>query len=131
MAAALASTSPVMAALARTPTTESADQAAAAMAALDHATTTHLDHEESETEELLLGRMDDPIVKDMGKKFGRRAGLGTAGTFFAWMQDGASAEERAALRASVPGPVLAIIGGLFGRRYRKEVAPVWAASGSF
>jgi hypothetical protein len=27
--------------------------------------------------------------------------------------------------------VLAIIGGIFGRKYRKEVAPVWASSGSF
>ncbi len=50
-----------------------------------------------------------------------------AGTFFAWMEDGASPTEKAALRESVPGPVVAIIGGLFGRRYRKEVAPVWAA----
>jgi hypothetical protein len=25
---------------------------------------------------------------------------------------------------SVPAPVLAMIGGLFGRRYRKEIAPV-------
>ena len=66
----------------------------------------------------------------MGKKFSRRAGLGTAGKFFAWMEDGAAAEEKAALRAEVPGPVIAIIGGLFGRRYRKEVAPVWATSGS-
>jgi hypothetical protein len=66
----------------------------------------------------------------MSKQFSRRSGLATAGTFFAWMDDGATAEEKAALRESVPGPVIAIIGGLFGRRYRKEVAPVWAGSAS-
>jgi len=33
--------------------------------------------------------------------------------------------ELSALRESVPSPVLAIIGGVFGRRYRKEIAPVW------
>ena len=68
----------------------------------------------------------------MGKQFSKRVGIGVAGTFFAWVQDGASAEEMAALKRSVPGPVLAIIGGLFGRRYRKEVAPgLGVQSGSF
>jgi hypothetical protein len=61
----------------------------------------------------------------MARKFSRRSGPPKAGNFFAWVQDGATAEERAALRESVPGPVLAILGGLFGRRYRKEIAPVW------
>lgn len=130
MAAALAATGPAMTALAQSPTKESADRAAAAMAALDLATTTHLDHEEAELEQLLIDKHDDPVVKEMGKKFSRRAGLGIAGTFFAWMEDGASPAERAALRESVPGPVIAILAGLFGRRYRREVAPVWAAAGS-
>ena len=41
------------------------------------------------------------------------------------MTNGASAEEMAALKGSVPGPVLAIVPRLFGRRYYKEIAPVW------
>jgi hemerythrin-like domain-containing protein len=125
MAAALASAGEAMDTLARTATAADALAAAAAMAALDQATITHLDHEEKEIEPLLLAKEDDPAVKQMGKQFSRRSSLSVAGTFFAWMDDGASAEERAALRESVPGPVLAIIGGIFGRRYRKEVAPVW------
>jgi hypothetical protein len=67
----------------------------------------------------------------MGKKFSRSQPIGKAGWFMAWLDDGATPEERAALRANVPGPVVAIIGGVFGRRYRKEIAPVWATSGSF
>ena len=67
----------------------------------------------------------------MGKKFSRRTGVGKAGAFMAWLEDGATAEEKAGLRDNVPGPVVTIIGGLFGRDYRKEVAPVWASSGSF
>jgi hypothetical protein len=47
------------------------------------------------------------------------------------VQDGQSAEEKAGLRDSVPRPVIVIITFLFGRRYRKEIAPVWAGSGSF
>ena len=72
-----------------------------------------------------------PAIKEMGKKFSRRTGIGKAGAFFAWLEDGATAEEKAGLRDNVPGPVVTIIGGLFGRGYRKEVAPVWASSGSF
>jgi hypothetical protein len=65
-------------------------------------------------------------MKEMGKKFSRRTGPAKAGIFFAWMQDGATAEERSALAANVPRPVVVVIGGIFGRRYRKDVAPVWA-----
>jgi hypothetical protein len=43
------------------------------------------------------------------------------------VQDGATAEEKAAIAAQVPRPVLAVIAGVFGRRYRREVAPVWSA----
>jgi hypothetical protein len=31
----------------------------------------------------------------------------------------------AALTRDIPGPVLAILGGTFGRGYRKNIAPVW------
>ena len=126
MAADLAATREAMATLRRTATRADADVAAAAMEQLQTTTVTHLDHEEQETEATLAQHDGDPAVKEMGKQFSKRAGLPTAGIFFAWVQDGATPEEQAALRQSVPGPVLAIIGGLFGRRYRKEVAPVWA-----
>jgi len=131
MAAALKTAGEAMGRLAGSASAADAQAAVAAMAALEQATTTHLDHEEREIEQLLLDKEDDPAVKAMGKQFSRRSSLPVAGTFFAWMDDGASADEKAALRQSVPGPVLMIIGGLFGRRYRKEVAPVWASSGSF
>jgi len=131
MAAALRAAGEAMGVLARTGAAADARTAATAMAALEVATTTHLDHEEREVEQLILDKHDDPAVKAMGKQFSRRASLPVAGVFFAWMDDGASPEEKAALRQSVPGPVLAIIGGIFGRKYRKEVAPVWASTGSF
>jgi hemerythrin-like domain-containing protein len=126
MAAALRSAGAVMDTFAGSATAADAQAAATAMAALDQATTTHLDHEEREIEQLLHDKEQDPVVKQMGRQFSRRSSLPVAGTFFAWMDDGATAEERAALRQSVPGPVLAIIGGIFGRRYRKEIAPVWS-----
>jgi hypothetical protein len=125
MAADLASTRGAMATLSRAATRADADAAAAAMEKLQATTVTHLDHEERETEPALVQHDGDPAIKEMGKKFSRRTGPPKAGIFFSWVQDGATPEERAALRESVPGPVLTILGGLFGRRYRKEIAPVW------
>lgn len=125
MAADLASARESMATLGRTATRADADSAAAAMAKLHATAVAHLDHEERETEPALIQHDGDPAVTEMGKKFSRRVGPAKAGVFFAWVQDGASAAELAALRESVPGPVLAIIGGLFGRSYRRTVAPVW------
>jgi len=125
MAADLAAARESMATFRRTATRQAADSAAVAMAKLQTTTVGHLDHEERETEPALTRHHDDPAVKEMGKKFSRRTGPAKAGVFFAWVQDGASAAELSALRQSVPGPVLAILGGLFGRSYRQQVAPVW------
>ena len=126
MAADLAAASEAMATLRRTAVRADADAAAAAMERLRTTTETHLDHEERETETALTQHEGDPALKEMGKKFSRRTGPAKAGVFFAWVQDGATAEERSALAASVPRPVLAVLGGVFGRRYRSEVASVWA-----
>jgi hypothetical protein len=131
MAADLAAARATMEQLGRSASRADADVAAAAMANHETTTVSHLDHEEQETEPVLSANPDHPAYKQMAKQFSRRSGPATAGTFFAWMDDGATAEEKAALRQSVPGPVLAIIGAIFGRKYRKEVAPVWASTGSF
>jgi hemerythrin-like domain-containing protein len=130
MAQELAHTRATMGRLAGSGSRAEADAALAAVRALDEVTTKHLDHEETLTEPALAEHDGEPAVKEMARKFSRRSGPARAGTFFAWMDDGATAQERAALRESVPRPVLAIIGGIFGRTYRKEVAPVWAAPGS-
>ena len=63
-------------------------------------------------------------MKAMGKAFAK-VSPARGGRFFAWLLDGATPEERAAVTEEVPGPVLTIISGIFGRGYRKNVAPVW------
>ncbi|SDR86345.1 Hemerythrin HHE cation binding domain-containing protein [Friedmanniella luteola] len=128
MAADLATARDAMARLSSSASRSDADDAAAALGRLQRTTVTHLDHEEAETEGLLTQRAGDPAMKTMSARFSRRSSPAKAGTFFAWVQDGASAEERTALRANVPAPVLTVLGGLFGRRYRREVAPVWHGS---
>jgi hemerythrin-like domain-containing protein len=129
MAAALAESRDKMGRLASSASRADADAAASSMAKLDEVTVAHLDAEEQVSEPLYAEHHDHPAIKEMGKKFSKQP-IGVAGTFFAWVQDGAGPEEMKALKAEVPAPVAALLSLLFGRGYRKEVAPVWATSGS-
>ena len=116
MAADLAKTRDAMAELRRSASRADADAAAAAMERLQRTTVTHLDHEERELEPVLAAHEGDPTMKEV-----------KAGVFFAWLVDGATVQEKSALHETVPAPVTAVLGGLLGRRYRKDVAPVWAS----
>ena len=124
MAAALSQARSAMAALSSRPGSGEAEAALAAIRRLHEVTVTHLDHEEAQLEQFYLENHDHPAVKEMGRQFAK-AGPKKAGPFMAWVDDGAGAEEQAALRASVPRPVLAVMSGVFGRSYRKNIAPVW------
>lgn len=124
MAAAVAQARAAMADLTRTAGAAEADRARAAFQELQAVAVQHLDHEEAETEAIYLDNRETPEIKAMGKAFGK-IGPARGGQFFAWVLDGASPEERAAVAREVPGPVLKIVGGIFGRGYRKDVAPVW------
>jgi hypothetical protein len=125
MATALAETRAAMATFRGSAAVADAEAARSAMIGLQQATVTHLDHEEAEIEPAYLQHQDSAEMKDMGRKFSRAQSIGAAGTFFAWLTDGATPEEMAALKGSVPAPVLALISGVFGRGYRRDVAPVW------
>jgi hypothetical protein len=127
MAAALAEARAAMTSLRSSPTAEAAQAAHTAFTNLRTVTIDHLDHEEAEIEPVYLGKIDTPELQAMSKQFGRDASPKQAGTFFAWLLDGSSEVERETIRGSIPGPVLAILTGLFGRRYKRDVASVWAA----
>ncbi|TFV85645.1 hemerythrin domain-containing protein [Blastococcus sp. CT_GayMR16] len=124
MAEALAETDAAMSTLARS---ASADDAAAARASVlrtqvvvEH----HLTHEETGLEPVLVPRLESPEWKAVEKKLSRQS-PGVAGRFFAWLTDGMSDEHRAFLKQTVPTPVVVVLGKVFGRRYNREVAPVW------
>lgn len=89
-------------------------------------TVEHLDHEERELEPIYLQNEDAPAIKEMSRRLAR-VSPSRGGQFFAWLTDGAGAEERAALGATVPSPVLKTLVAIFGRNYRKQVAPAWKA----
>jgi hypothetical protein len=128
MAAALSETRSAMSALQSSPGGGEADKARAAMERLREVTVTHLDHEERELEPVYLQNVDAPEIKEMGKKFAK-VSPAKGGVFFAWLLDTGSPQERSALMANVPapGPVVKILTTVFGRSYRKDVAPVWAS----
>jgi len=125
MAQALGKTRLAMAAFRRSGARADADAVHAKITALQDVTETHLGHEEDAVEQLMLDKADDPVIKDMGRKFGK-VSPSVGGVFFEWVCDGATPDELAAIKSNVPGPVLMLIAGIFGRSYRKNVAPVWA-----
>ena len=124
MADALAAADTAFGALAKTPTEASAKAAANAIADLEAVITEHLAHEEAELEPVYQANRSGPEMKAMGRRFAKRNAK-DAGCFFAWVLNGATPEEKAALQADVPAPVIALLPRLFGRRYAKTVAPVW------
>jgi hemerythrin-like domain-containing protein len=124
MAAALKNAGAAMGRLSGSASTQDAEAAKSAMEELRAATVKHLDHEEAELEPVYLANRDSEEMKAMGKEFAK-VSPSRGGRFFAWISDGASATEVEALSGNVPKPVLAILGGVFGRSYRKNVAPVW------
>jgi hemerythrin-like domain-containing protein len=124
LAQALASAGNAIAALRTSASATDAAAARQAIETLQVVAVEHLDHEEAALEPIYLANRDDPAIKAMGRQFGK-VGPAVGGTFFAWVSDGATPDEIAAIKRDVPGPVFAIISGIFGRRYRREVASVW------
>src|SRR5206468_8549956 len=118
---------PRMDAFTSSATAADAEAARAAIVELESVMESHMSHEEQEIEPVFLANAGGAEMKDMGKKFGRERSPMAAGRFFAWVTDGASSDELASIKGQVPGPVLMIIGGLFGRGYRRHVGTVWKA----
>ncbi len=86
MAADLATTRAAMEKFAGSASKADADAAGAAMATLETTTNTHLEHEEATSEPIYQKEHDHPAIKEMGKKFSRRTGIGKAGAFMAWLR---------------------------------------------
>jgi hemerythrin-like domain-containing protein len=124
MAAALAETDTAMATLAGSATAADAAAARASVERTRQVTDQHLTHEENDLEPQLLPHLETPEWKAVEKQL-RKAPPAVAGSFFAWITDGMGTEEQAFLRKTVPSPVVFLLTRVFGRRYQKEIAPVW------
>jgi len=124
MAAAIEDVRAAIPALEHTAGDDDVSAARAAFERLQEVTVAHLEHEEAELEPVYFEKKDTPEIKAMGRAFGKVSPT-RGGRFFAWVTDGAGPDEMAAITRDVPGPVFAVISGVFGRGYRKDIAPIW------
>jgi hemerythrin-like domain-containing protein len=124
MADALRDTREAMSAYGASGTAADAAAARAVVARTRDVVDRHLDHEERELEPLLEPHMESAEWKAVERRL-RPNSLTLSGSFLAWIQDGMSNEGRAYLRATIPPPVLALLGRVAGRGYHRDVAPVW------
>jgi len=106
-----------------------ADQAAAARAGIAHlgaVLLAHLAHEETDLEPISAAYQGSPPMKAALAKV-KKAHLPNMGNLVLWLQDGAGANEKAALRREMPAPIILLFGAIAGRRYRRDVASAWAS----
>jgi len=127
VADALATAHTAMARLKSSASSTDAKAAKVAMTRLQQVTVSHFEHEETEMEPISSAHRDAPEVHEIAKKFGKRLTPAKGGRFIAWVLDGASADEKSAVTRDIPGPVVKIIGGIFGMPYRRKIASVWRA----
>lgn len=124
MADALRETADALDRLTATPTAQTAAEVRRVVAAAREVVDQHLAHEEQAIEPILVDLYATPEWKATEKQL-RKAPPPVAGAFFAWIQDGMEDTERSYLRRTVPVPVTFVLSHVFGRRYMREVAPVW------
>jgi hemerythrin-like domain-containing protein len=115
-----------MAVLQAEPTADQATAARAAVAHLGQVLLDHLAHEERDLEPISVAYQDSAPMQTAVKQV-KKAHLKNMGNFVEWLQDGANAADLAGLRKEMPAPVIFLFGKLAGRRYRSEIAPVWAS----
>jgi hemerythrin-like domain-containing protein len=124
MADAMAETAVAMGTVAGSGSAADAAAARASVVRTREVVERHLEHEETELEPQLHPHTESPEWKAVEKKLSRQP-PGVAGRFFAWVTDGMSEEHRAFLKQTVPTPVVVVLSRTFGRRYYRDVAPVW------
>ncbi|HWM04431.1 MAG TPA: hemerythrin domain-containing protein [Actinophytocola sp.] len=126
MAAALDAATTAMKALHQGPSADNANAARESVAAFGTILHDHLAHEERDLEPFAVANLKGTPQFKAAQAAVRKSMKGQAGTFFAWLSDGAGAEERSALAREIPRPVLFVIKTFGGRDYRRRIAPVWS-----
>jgi hemerythrin-like domain-containing protein len=125
MREALEAATAAMASFHRSPTADEAGRARSAVAHLSDVLLAHLAHEERDLEPISIKYHDSAPMKVALEKV-QKAHKGRMGNFFAWLQDGAAPHDKAGLRNQIPAPVVFVITTVAGRRYRRDIASVWA-----
>ena len=113
-----------MVAFQSSPSISSASAARAAVASLSQVLLDHLAHEERDLEPISAANHKTPQIKT-AQTVVRKAHKGNTGTLFAWLSDGANADDKAGLRREMPAPVLFVISRVGGRNYNRRIAATW------
>jgi hemerythrin-like domain-containing protein len=106
------------------PSAGNATTARSSVATLSDVLLGHLEHEERDLEPISVRYANTKPMKNALAQV-KKAHLTKMGNHVEWLQDGATDADKAGLRREIPGPVVFLFGTVAGRRYRKEVAPVW------
>lgn len=106
------------------PTASNAEAARAAIAALSTVLTEHFTHEERDLEPFAAAHRETPEIKQAQVAV-RKTHKGVAGTFAAWLLDGADDDAKARIRKEIPPPVLFVLTRIPGRHYNRDIASVW------
>ena len=125
MAAAMKDTSAAMAELVAEPGTAQVEQARQAFRELGQAVETHFGHEEADLENFSASVSDTPPMRKAQEQVRKTQSPTQLGGYLAWLQDAADADALAYLDRAIPRPVLVVASRLLGRRYRREIAPIW------
>jgi DUF438 domain-containing protein len=125
MAEAMAETRTAMTTFAADPGEEQLAAVKAAFAELSTVIDKHFTHEEHDLEPMLATATETPQWKQAQRDIRRTMSLPEAGTYLAWLQDGADADAREYMSHEFPRPVLTIFPRLLGRQYTRRIASVW------
>jgi hemerythrin-like domain-containing protein len=126
MSAALQETAVAMDRFSSSGSTEAAAEARESVTRTTAVVEQHLRHEEDDLEPAFRPFVESPEWKEVEKRLSHQPPF-VAGAFFAWVTDGMTDEGQEYLRSTVPRPVTFLLPRVFGRRYRRTIAPVWQA----
>ena len=126
MAEAMKNTSAAIAELVADPGKTQVEHSRQAIDELKQAVETHFAHEETDLETFSASVGDTPPMKKAQEQVRKTQSPAQLGGYLAWLQDEADPDARAYLNTAIPRPALVIVSRLLGRRYRREIAPIWA-----
>lgn len=125
MADALGGVEAALVALAGGPTPDRLATAREEVSTLVEVVEQHLRHEEDLVEPLLSTMRDSEDWQAVERTL-RIDSWVEAGRFFAWLTDDMPTEQRAFLATLFPRPVTTLLARVPGRRYTREITPVWS-----
>ena len=126
MAEAMKNTSAAVAELVADPGMSQVEQTRQAFVELGQAVETHFAHEEADLEVFSASVSNTAPLKRAQEQVRKTQSPTQLGGYLAWLQDDPDPDALAYLTSAIPRPVLGMATRVLGRRYRREIVPIWA-----